>query len=339
MTARRDLKNIIRERQARTGESYAAARTHVMRARAERLGLSLDSTPADSRERLEAIVLKVNERSVRVRVPSEGTQVTFRSGDASGVVPGHVVTLVVKRRWTWAGDAYASGAIESPHIDVAKLGLPPLPLQAFDPAYDLRSAYEPFLSPDPYAPLWRKLTAKRRPAYDMDPLAWGVFPGAEDLEENPTCDAADLVEEGDVEGARALLMDALLRDLRCIDAHALLGNIVFDRAPERALVHYEMGFRIGELSLPTGFDGVLLWGRIFNRPFLRCLHGYALCLWRLGRAPEAQVVFERILSLSPNDNQGARFCLEDVRNGRKWEAAQGGDGAFGVGAELSQTLN
>jgi hypothetical protein len=37
MTAHRDLKKVIRERQKKTGESYTAARTHVMRDRAELL--------------------------------------------------------------------------------------------------------------------------------------------------------------------------------------------------------------------------------------------------------------------------------------------------------------
>jgi hypothetical protein len=39
MTAHRDLKRIIRERQSKTGESYSAARVHVMRERATLHGL------------------------------------------------------------------------------------------------------------------------------------------------------------------------------------------------------------------------------------------------------------------------------------------------------------
>lgn len=39
MTTKRDLKSIIRERQHKTGESYTAARVHVMRERAQRLGI------------------------------------------------------------------------------------------------------------------------------------------------------------------------------------------------------------------------------------------------------------------------------------------------------------
>ncbi len=39
MTAHRDLKNLIRSRQAKTGESYTAARARQMGERAARLGL------------------------------------------------------------------------------------------------------------------------------------------------------------------------------------------------------------------------------------------------------------------------------------------------------------
>jgi tetratricopeptide (TPR) repeat protein len=320
MTAHRDLKRIIRDRQRETGESYTAARAHVMRARAALFGRDADASATTEPKRVDAVVLKVNRQSARVRPLGEDAQVTFRSGDVWELVPGHLVTLVVEKRWTWRGDAYAGGSIENVRFDMAKLGLVPLPLEGGE-LEDLRAAYEPYRDPDPYAPLWRKLTAKRRPSFEMDPIAWGAFPwlGAD---ENPTCDAAELAAESDREGAREILMEVLCTDLRCIDAHAHLGNLEFERSPEHAIIHYEIGIRIGGLSLPSGFSGVLLWGHIYNRPFLRCLHGHGLCLWRLGRLAEAREVFERILALNPNDNQGVRFCWEDVRHGRSWKELQ-----------------
>lgn len=256
MTAQRDLKRIIRDRQLKTGESYTAARAHVMRARNELLGVEGDPPVATEPVRSEAVVL----------------------------------------------------------------GLTPLPLQVGE-LENLRSDYEPYLDPDPYAPLWRMFTAKRRRWFEMDPIAWGTLPGL-DIDDNPTCDAAELSEAGDVEGACKILMDVLGGELRCIDAHAHLGNLEFSDAPKRAMNHYEMGIRIAELSLPLDFGGVLPWGHLYNRPFLRCLHGYGLCLWRLEKHAEAQEVFERLLSLNPNDNQGARFCWFDVREGRSWAEAQ-----------------
>jgi hypothetical protein len=107
--------------------------------------------------------------------------------------------------------------------------------------------HEPFVDPDPFAPRWRELTAVPRPSYRFDPIAWGARPG-DGPEDNLVCDAAELAEAGDRAGARELLMDALTADLRCLDAHAHLGNLEFDRAPARALVHYELGLRIGSLS-------------------------------------------------------------------------------------------
>ena len=64
---------------------------------------------------------------------------------------------------------------------------------------------------------------------------------------------------------------------------------------------------------------MLLWGHIDNRPFLRCMHGYGLCLWRLGRYDEAWRVFEKMLWLNPSDNQGVRFLVDEVRAGMAWE--------------------
>jgi hypothetical protein len=114
-------------------------------------------------------------------------------------------------------------------------------------------------------------------------------------------------------------MDLCQADLRCLDAHAHLGNLAFDAWPKIAVRHYEVGFRIGELSLGDGFDRVLPWGWIDNRPFLRCMHGFGLCLWRLDRFEEATCIFDRMLWLNPSDNQGVRFLTDDVRAKVAWK--------------------
>jgi hypothetical protein len=291
-----------------------------MRERAQLLGVPEKPASIERPTRVEAAVLKVGMTSARIRVLGEGHQLTLRSRDVWKIAPGHIITARIEKRWTFGGDAYASGRIEDARIDVARLGLVPLPLHGGEPE-DLRKRYEAPRRSDPYAPLWRKLTTTPRPCYEMDGIAWAAFPG-DDPDESPTHEAVKLTQQGDPQGACELLMSVVLRDLRCLDAHAHLGNLVFDHCPEHAIVHYEIGVRIGELSLPTPFDGVLAWSSLYNRPFLRCLHGYGLCLWRLGRPDEAARVFERILALNPNDNQGARFCWYDVRAGSTWEAAQ-----------------
>jgi len=309
MTTQKSLKRRIRARMAQTGERYTEARAAL-------LG---EPTKGEHAERVEAVVLKVNQRSARVRVIGEDGELTFRSGGVWKVVPGHVAELSVSKRWTHRGHAYASGAVEGARVDVPALGLEPLPVEHRG-TIDWET-YEPFRDPDPYAPLWRELTARPRPAVRFHPIAWegrAAFERGE-LDDCPVSDAADLRDMGDVVGARQLLMDVLHDDLRCIDAHAHLGNFVFERRPEEAVVHYEIGVRIGALSLPDDPELCVPWGHIHNRPYLRAMHGYGLCLWRLGRLDEAQAVFERVLTLNPNDNQGVRFCLSDVRSGRTWE--------------------
>ena len=64
---------------------------------------------------------------------------------------------------------------------------------------------------------------------------------------------------------------------------------------------------------------MLPWGLIDNRPFLRCLHGVGLSLWRLGKTREAAAAFRKMLWLNPGDNQGARFELADVEADKTWQ--------------------
>jgi tetratricopeptide (TPR) repeat protein len=142
-----------------------------------------------------------------------------------------------------------------------------------------------------------------------------VLPGEDpdDPFEDPIIRSNDLVDAGEWVEAEKILMDLCKADLRCLDAHAHLGNLVFDHHPQDAVRHYEVGLRIGELSLGGDFTGVLPWVWIDNRPFLRCMHSYALCLWRLGRFDEAEHLFEKMLWLNPSDNQGVRFLMDDVK--------------------------
>ncbi|MEW6523466.1 MAG: tetratricopeptide repeat protein [Bacillota bacterium] len=164
------------------------------------------------------------------------------------------------------------------------------------------------------------ILAGPRPAYEMEQ----VVPGA-NWEEmiDPISHSVELKKAGDWEGARRLLHKCLEADLRCLDAYAHLGNMYFGKGKwqgevERALHTYLAGVQMGDLALGPEFRGVLPWGMIDNRPFLRCLHGLGLALWRLGRTDEARAVFVRMLWLNPMDNQGARFLLADLDAGKTY---------------------
>ena len=47
-----------------------------------------------------------------------------------------------------------------------------------------------------------------------------------------------------------------------------------------------------------------------------------VCLSRFGRMRDAEKVFTRMLWLNPTDNQGARFNLYNVKEGKAWHAEE-----------------
>jgi hypothetical protein len=263
---------------------------------------------------VELIALAVKGNAISCRIPGKG-QVTLRATGFWDMVPGELITVTPRKKWRHAGHPYLSGAIKAWHLDVAALGLTPLKLHD-EGMWDPEEEY--WGEPDEPIEDWAQPIIKRgpRPAYEMEQVIPGEDP--DDPDTDPILEAVELKEAGEHAEARRTLMSLLAADLRCLDAHAHLGMFAFRRDPETAIRHYEVGVRIGELSLGENFDGVLLWGYTDNRPFLRCLHGYGLCLWRLGRIKEADDVFTRMLWLNPSDNQGVRLLIDSVRKGEAW---------------------
>lgn len=317
MTADRDLKAIIRARMSKTGESYTTARMQLVGAPSTTPVPPPTASPLQAVPMLaEVAVLKVNELSARVRILGSEEQITFRATGACELIPGMIARLTMRKRWSYRGFEYASGDIEDARIDIPALGLAPIPVTV-DGESDGRSEYEPYRPRDPYYPLWKRITGKPKPELEFDEVAWR----GSGEEESPVCDASEMINRGEVDEAKDLLMKVLCQDLRCIDAHVHLGNLILDRYPKGALRHYEVGVLLGEHALPRDLDAYIPWGMLYNRPFLRALHGYGLAHWRLGRLKEAKQIFERILKLNPNDNQGVRFCWMDVRSGLSWDEA------------------
>jgi hypothetical protein len=117
-----------------------------------------------------------------------------------------------------------------------------------------------------------------------------LLPGGDDP------DARDVIEEAlalrhgrQHERAEAVLLGVAAWDPRCPDAHAHLGLLAFAAGDvEAALAHYAAGVWVAERSLPGDFDGVLSWGWVDNRPFLRWLHGLIISAWRLSQLEQAR---------------------------------------------------
>lgn len=155
-----------------------------------------------------------------------------------------------------------------------------------------------------------------RPVVEMESIVPGRDPG--NFDEDPIDVAIGLRDAGRAAEGIALLESLIDADPRCLDAYAHLGNFAFDDDVQTALAYYEEGVRIGDHSLAPYGEVFVPWGHVGNRPYLRCLHGLALCLWRLERWDDARAKLERLLWLSPSDNQGARFILPGVEARQRW---------------------
>lgn len=273
----------------------------------------------DLAKSVELIVLGIKKQdAARCRLLGKDKELTLRTSGLWNVAPGEIVTVMPRKHWSYAGHPYLSADITGTRFDLAALNLTPLKLTD-EGIWDPKDEY--WGEDDNLLPEWAKEIIGRgsRPQYEMEQIVPGVKPDDFDIDTDPIFESVELKESGDFLGACHVLTGLLIADLRCLDAHAHLGNFEFDRRPEMALRHYDIGRRIGELSLGPDFKSVLLWGMIDNRPYLRCLHGYGLCLWRLKRFDEAAAIFTRMLWMNPSDNQGARFNLVEASVGNDWQ--------------------
>lgn len=126
-------------------------------------------------------------------------------------------------------------------------------------------------------------------------------------------DALEALRSGRYESAAHLFRAFIKRFPYHIDSYHHLGIIETDLGHGgRALKYFEMGYRIGLRSVPESFSGRLPWIHLENRPFLRAAHGYGLALAQERRHLEAVDVYEQILALNPDDNQGIRYLLPSL---------------------------
>ena len=270
---------------------------------------------------VDLIALAVMQNGIRCRT-LDGRSVTLRPG--SGIreeAEAHILTVRPLKTWTFRRTTFLSGKILGIRLDVAALKLTPLKLKD-EWLWDPKKEYwgEPGEKIDKcFKPL---IAAGPRPSFEMEQVLPGHDP--EDVDSDPIGQAVDLYEAGNVKESDRVLHRCLEEDLRALDAHAHLGNWAFGDGSRKLLVerahrNYEAGVAIGNLSVPPDFKGVLEWGRIDNRPYLRCLHGLGLCHWVLGDALGAREAFERMLWLNPGDNQGVRFNLCALAAGKSYE--------------------
>ncbi len=120
-------------------------------------------------------------------------------------------------------------------------------------------------------------------------------------------------EKGHLDEAERAFRAVLARMPDHLDALHHLAIVLSKRnLGDQALDLWEQAVRIGRKGFPQGFEAGLdrlEWGWLGNRPFLRSLQGLALARYEDGKLEEALDLFQELLSLNPNDNQGVRAMV------------------------------
>ena len=104
-----------------------------------------------------------------------------------------------------------------------------------------------------------------------------------------------------------------------LDAHAHLGYALLGSGRTKAALEAsERGMAIADSLVPPGYAGLIEWGWLENRPFLRTTHATVLSLLASKRRGRAIELMERLLRWNPDDNQGIRLVIgsELLRDGR-----------------------
>jgi tetratricopeptide (TPR) repeat protein len=135
-------------------------------------------------------------------------------------------------------------------------------------------------------------------------------------------EAMDAMESGDSERAGRLRHEALAIYPDCVDARTILAQIECEHTKDYVEKLRE-AIEAGRRDLGAAFfkdERGYFWGLIETRPFMRAMASLAFALLDWGtpeRVDEAIAVFEEMLELNPNDNQGVRDALVGCYLARK----------------------
>lgn len=123
--------------------------------------------------------------------------------------------------------------------------------------------------------------------------------------------------EQSVSKGKKLIKQALELDPNNADAYNYLASI--EKDIDKAIVMYEKAIKAGEKTLGKKFfkeEKGYFWGILETRPYMRAKAGLADCLYAKNEIDKAIEIYEEMLELNPNDNQGVRYLLSTLLLGK-----------------------
>jgi tetratricopeptide (TPR) repeat protein len=125
--------------------------------------------------------------------------------------------------------------------------------------------------------------------------------------------AQDLVTEAydlPYPAGKRMIQQALSLNPDCIEAYEFLAET--EPIVKQAKTYLEKGIAIGRRLYGGEFleqHKGQFWSIHETRPFMRCLHHYGMFLYGVGKPKTTIQIFEEMIGLNPNDNQGIRDTL------------------------------
>ncbi len=119
--------------------------------------------------------------------------------------------------------------------------------------------------------------------------------------------------EQPVSKGKKLVKQALELDPNNTDAYNYLASI--EKDIDKAIVMFEKAIKAGEKTLGKKFfkeEKGYFWGILETRPYMRAKAGLADCLYAKNKIDKAIDIYEEMLELNPNDNQGIRYLLSTL---------------------------
>ena len=154
--------------------------------------------------------------------------------------------------------------------------------------------------------LQKKLRVKQ-----LGPKEWKIeFPTAVRRLDDKFDHGIDLMDEEDNREAEKIFRAVIKACPLHIDAHHHLAMLLFDRGEILPAIRtWGKAVDIGLRSLPGEFlmgEDRLEWRWIENRPFLRACKGLGCALLDIDEIETPRQLFNGLLTMNPNDNQGVR---------------------------------
>ncbi len=123
-------------------------------------------------------------------------------------------------------------------------------------------------------------------------------------------DALEHMDNGEYGRAQALLIEVIDKVPEYIDAHHHLAIVLDNKGNyKRAKRMWRRAVQIGMDCFPKEFSferDKLEWSTLENRPFLRAYVSLGLRFLEENNMQEALTIFENVLHVNPDDNQGCR---------------------------------